>query len=137
MKHRNTSTTCRRFWPLQVRLHDESYDSDLFCTDASTGRQWLAFGIEECVRAAQAGGAGLTVYSRQEGFALGEVAKFLVQNARQKLGDSVDNFFSQQQRVTGGRDLRLFELSADVLLWLGAERIDTFVTGGRPDSTPM
>lgn len=91
-------------------------DSDLFCTDASNGRQWLAFGIEECVRAAQAGGAGLIVYSRQEGYALGEVAKFLVHNARQKLGDSVDNLFSQQHRVSGGRDLRLFELSGDVLL---------------------
>ena len=50
---------------------------------------------------AQAGGAGLIVYSRQEGNALGEVAKFLVHNARKKLGDSVDNFFEQQRRVAG------------------------------------
>jgi len=61
---------------LAVRLHDESYDSDIFCTDASTGRQWLTYGIEECVRAAQAGGCGIIVYARQEGNALGEVSKF-------------------------------------------------------------
>lgn len=39
--------------PLVVRLHDESYDAELFGSHASTGRQWLVYGIEECVRAAQ------------------------------------------------------------------------------------
>ena len=73
--------------------------------DASTCRPYLIHGIVECVRAAQAGGAGLVVYSRQEGNALGEVSKFLVHNARKKLGDSVDNFFEQQRRyATQGRE---------------------------------
>lgn len=102
--------------PLVVRLHDESADSvccpalishliffaflahlcgtqtkDIFAADASTCRPYLIHGIVECVKAAQAGGAGLVVYSRQEGNALGEVAKFLVHNARKKLGDSVSH----------------------------------------------
>lgn len=115
--------------PLTVRLHDESYDSELFGSHSSTGRAWLTFSIEECCKAAQAGGAGLIIYSRQEGNGLGEVSKFLVHNARASLGDSVDNFISQQQRVTGTADLRLVELAADPLLWLGVSKIDKFITG--------
>ena len=68
------------------------YAQDIFAADASTCRPYLIHGIVECVKAAQAGGAGLVVYSRQEGNALGEVAKFLVHNARKKLGDSVPDF---------------------------------------------
>ena len=37
-------------------------------------------------------------------------------------GDSVDNFFSQQKRVSGADDVRLYELSADVLHWLGTQQ---------------
>ena len=114
--------------PLVVRLHDESADSDIFAADASTCRPFLIHGIVECVKAAQAGGAGLVVYSRQEGNALGEVTKFLVHNARKKLGDSVDNFFEQQRRVAGATDARLFELIADPLLWIGVSKIDKFVS---------
>jgi len=114
--------------PLVVRLHDESADSDIFAADASTCRPYLIHGIVECVRAAQAGGAGLVVYSRQEGNALGEVAKFLVYNARKKVGDSVDNFFEQQRKVAGADDARLYELIPDVLLWIGVTVIDKFVS---------
>jgi len=114
--------------PLVVRLHDESADSDIFAADASTCRPYLIHGIVECVRAAQAGGAGLVVYSRQEGNALGEVSKFLVHNARKKHGDSVDNFFEQQRLVGGADDARLHELIPDVLLWIGVSRIDKFVS---------
>ena len=121
------------------------------------------YGMMECVLAAQEGGCGLIVYSRQEGNALGEVAKlltlsltltpsptlslslnlslcltlslclkltfspspvptpaltrtlaplqvakFLVHNAREQApgGDSIDNFFSQQKRVSGADDVR-------------------------------
>jgi hypothetical protein len=104
-----------------VRLHDESYDSDVFATAASSCRSCLVYapppppgppthpnpstptqpplptrpptptpsnlyphalrlcryGMMECVLAAQEGGCGLIVYSRQEGNALGEVAKLL------------------------------------------------------------
>ena len=114
--------------PLVVRLHDESADSDIFSADASTCRPYLIHGIVECVRAAQAGGAGIVVYSRQEGNALGEVAKFLVHNARKKLGDSVENFYQQQVRVTGADDARHYEFIADPLLWIGVSRIDKFVS---------
>ena len=114
--------------PLVVRLHDESADSDIFAADASTCRPYLIHGIVECVRAAQAGGAGLVVYSRQEGNALGEVAKFLVHNARRNVGDSVDTFFEQQRRVAGSDDARLYEFIADPLLWVGVKKIDKFVS---------
>jgi GTP cyclohydrolase II len=80
---------CQVSKPLVVRLHDESADSDIFNADASTCRPYLIHGIVECVRAAQAGGAGLIVYNRAEGNALGEVAKFLVHNAR-KVRASLD-----------------------------------------------
>lgn len=114
--------------PLVVRLHDESADSDIFAADASTCRPYLIHGIVECVRAAQAGGAGLIIYSRQEGNGMGEVAKFLVHNARHQLGDSVDNFFEQQRRVAGAGDARMYELIADPLLWIGVKRIDKFIS---------
>jgi len=116
--------------PLVVRLHDESYDAELFGSHASTGRLWLVYGIEECVRAAQAGGCGLIVYARQEGNALGEVAKFLVHNARAKSqqGSDVRQREEETERVTGAADVRLYELCADPLLWLGISRIHTFVT---------
>mmetsp|Transcript_38144 Transcript_38144/g.94830 ORF Transcript_38144/g.94830 Transcript_38144/m.94830 type:complete len:833 (+) Transcript_38144:268-2766(+) len=114
--------------PLVVRMHDESGDSDIFGADASTCRPYLLHGITECISAALKGGAGLIVYSRQEGNGLGEVFKFLVHNARNKLGDSVDNFFTQQKRIAGVDDARLYELCPDVLLWLGVKKIDKFVT---------
>jgi len=116
--------------PVCVRLHDESYDSDVFATAASSCRSCLVYGMMECVLAAQEGGCGLIVYSRQEGNALGEVAKFLVHNAREQApgGDSIDNFFSQQKRVSGADDVRLYELSADVLHWLGVTRVHKLVT---------
>ena len=88
-----------------VRLHDESYDSDVFATAASSCRSCLVYayppalppptstphppsalhlhvsplcryGMMECVLAAQEGGCGLIVYSRQEGNALGEVPSY-------------------------------------------------------------
>jgi len=114
--------------PLVVRLHDESADSDIFNADASTCRPYLIHGIVECVRAAQAGGAGLIVYNRAEGNALGEVAKFLVHNARKVHGDSVDTFYDQQKKVAGADDARLYELLPDVLHWLGVTQIDKFVS---------
>ena len=49
-------------------------------------------------------------------------------NARQKLGDSVDNFFEQQRRVAGADDARLYEFIADPLLWIGVKKIDKFVS---------
>lgn len=55
---------------------------DVFGSDICTCRPYLTHGIEECVREAQSGGAGLIVYNRKEGRALGEVTKFLVYNAR-------------------------------------------------------
>ena len=63
------------------------------------------------------------VYSRQEGNALGEVAKFLVQNARKSHGDSVDTFYDQQKKVAGADDARLYELIPDILHWIGVTQV--------------
>ena len=103
------------------------YDSDIFQTDGSTCRPWLVYGITECIKAAQQqldwvtpqtprltrhipplqaaqqGGAGLIVYFRKEGRALGEVTKFMVYNARkrQEGGDSAQTYFKRTEMIAG------------------------------------
>ncbi|MGQ9871011.1 hypothetical protein [Leptodesmis sp.] len=80
--------------PLAVRVHDECNGSDVFGSDICTCRPYLVHGIEACVQTAQEGGAGVIVYLRKEGRALGEVTKFLVYNARkrQEGGDRADAY---------------------------------------------
>ena len=79
---------------------------------------------------AQAGGAGLIVYNRKEGRALGEVTKFLVYNARKRQdgGDRAAAYFARTECVAGVQDMRFQELMPDVLHWLGITRIDRFVS---------
>ncbi len=116
--------------PLAVRVHDECNGSDVFGSDICTCRPYLAHGIEVCVETAQKGGAGLIVYSRKEGRALGEVTKFLVYNARkrQQGGDRADAYFARTECVAGVQDMRFQELMPDVLHWLGITKIDQFVS---------
>jgi GTP cyclohydrolase II len=115
---------------LAVRVHDECNGSDVFGSDICTCRPYLAHGLEVCVQTAQEGGAGLLVYSRKEGRALGEVTKFLVYNARkrQEGGDSAEAYFNRTECVAGVQDMRFQELMPDVLHWLGITRIDSFVS---------
>ncbi len=115
---------------LAVRVHDECNGSDVFGSDICTCRPYLAHGIEECIRTAQAGGAGVIVYNRKEGRALGEVTKFLVYNARkrQEGGDSAAQYFARTECVAGVQDMRFQELMPDALHWLGITRIDRFVS---------
>ncbi len=115
---------------LSVRVHDECNGSDVFGSDICTCRPYLAHGLEVCVETAQAGGAGVLVYSRKEGRALGEVTKFLVYNARkrQEGGDSAQAYFNRTECVAGVQDMRFQELMPDVLHWLGITRIDRFVS---------
>lgn len=116
--------------PLAVRVHDECNGSDVFGSDICTCRPYLVHGIEACVQTAQAGGAGVIVYLRKEGRALGEVTKFLVYNARkrQEGGDRADAYFARTECVAGVQDMRFQELMPDVLHWLGITRIDHFVS---------
>ena len=116
--------------PLAARVHDECNGSDVFGSDICTCRPYLAHGIEVCVQVAQAGGAGLIVYSRKEGRALGEVTKFLVYNARkrQEGGDRADAYFHRTECVAGVQDMRFQELMPDALHWLGITKIDQFVS---------
>jgi GTP cyclohydrolase II len=115
---------------LTCRVHDECNGSDVFGSDICTCRPYLTHGIEECVREAQSGGAGLIVYNRKEGRALGEVTKFLVYNARKRQpgGDQAATYFERTECVAGVQDARFQQLMPDILHWLGITRIDRFIS---------
>jgi GTP cyclohydrolase II len=115
---------------LTCRVHDECNGSDVFGSDICTCRPYLTHGIAECVKEAQRGGAGLIVYNRKEGRALGEVTKFLVYNARKRQdgGDQAATYFERTECVAGVQDARFQQLMPDVLHWLGITRIDRFVS---------
>jgi len=115
---------------LACRVHDECNGSDVFGSDICTCRPYLAHGIEVCIETAQEGGAGVIVYNRKEGRALGEVTKFLVYNARKRQdgGDRAATYFERTECVAGVQDMRFQELMPDVLHWLGITRIDRFVS---------
>jgi GTP cyclohydrolase II len=115
---------------ITCRVHDECNGSDVFGSDICTCRPYLVHGIEECARAAQAGGLGVIVYNRKEGRALGEVTKFLVYNARkrQQGGDSAAAYFERTECVAGVQDARFQQLMPDVIHWLGIARIDRLVS---------
>ena len=111
---------------ITCRVHDECNGSDVFGSDICTCRPYLVHGIEECVKEAQKGGAGVIVYNRKEGRALGEVTKFLVYNARKRQagGDQAATYFERTECVAGVQDARFQQLMPDVLHWLGIRRID-------------
>ena len=115
--------------PLTVRVHDECNGSDVFGSDICTCRPYLVHGIEMALKTAQEGGAGVIVYARKEGRALGEVTKFLVYNARKRQvgGDSADNYFNRTECVAGVLYMRFQVMMPDVLHWLGITRFDQFV----------
>src|SRR3954464_3944571 len=115
---------------LACRVHDECNGSDVFGSDICTCRPYLIHGIAECIKEAQKGGAGLIVYNRKEGRALGEVTKFLVYNARkrQEGGDQAATYFERTECVAGVQDARFQQLMPDVLHWLGVTRIDRFMS---------
>ena len=115
---------------LTCRVHDECNGSDVFGSDICTCRPYLTHGIEECIREAQNGGAGLIAYNRKEGRALGEVTKFLVYNARKRQpgGDQAATYFERTECVAGVQDARFQQLMPDILHWLGITRIDRFVS---------
>lgn len=110
---------------LSCRVHDECNGSDVFGSDICTCRPYLTYGIEHAAKTAQEGGAGLVVYFRKEGRALGEVTKFLVYNARKRQdgGDSAANYFKRTECVAGVEDARFQELMPDVLQYLGVKKI--------------
>ena len=115
---------------LTCRIHDECNGSDVFGSDICTCRPYLTHGVEECIRTAQTGGAGLIVYNRKEGRALGEVTKFLVYNARKRQpgGDQAATYFARTECVAGVQDARFQQLMPDVIHWLGIARIDRLVS---------
>jgi len=115
---------------LCVRVHDECNGSDVFGSDICTCRPYLIHGIEEGIKTAQKGGAGVIVYFRKEGRALGEVTKYLVYNLRkrQEGGDSAAQYFSCTKQVAGIEDVRFQSMMPDALHWLGITRIDKFIS---------
>jgi GTP cyclohydrolase II len=115
---------------LACRVHDECNGSDVFGSDICTCRPYLVHDIEECIKSAQKGGAGLIVYNRKEGRALGEVVKFLVYNARKRhpAGDSAAGYFERTECVAGVQDMRFQDLMPDVFHWLGIRRVHRWVS---------
>jgi len=115
---------------LAVRVHDECNGSDVFGSDICTCRPYLIHAMEVCVKTAQEGGAGVVVYFRKEGRALGEVTKYLVYNKRKRAegGDRAEEYFNCTQNVAGVQDTRFQALMPDVLHWLGITKIDKFVS---------
>jgi GTP cyclohydrolase II len=111
-------------------VHDECNGSDVFGSDICTCRPYLIHGIAEAIKEAQKGGAGLIVYNRKEGRALGEVTKFLVYNARKRQpgGDQASTYFERTECVAGVQDARFQQLMPDILHWLGITRIDRFMS---------
>mmetsp|Transcript_14465 Transcript_14465/g.54596 ORF Transcript_14465/g.54596 Transcript_14465/m.54596 type:complete len:455 (-) Transcript_14465:114-1478(-) len=116
--------------PLTVRVHDECNGSDVFGSDICTCRPYLTHAMEECVKTAQQGGAGVVIYYRKEGRALGEVTKYLVYNRRkrQKEGDTAKEYFNCTKYVAGIMDTRFQALMPDALHWLGITKIDRFIS---------
>ena len=108
------------------RVHDECNGSDVFGSDICTCRPYLAHGIEVCIEAAQADGAGLIVYNRKEGRALGEVTKFLVYNARkrQEGGDRAETYFERTgvRRWRRGHAVPGIDARRTVLAWRDSHR---------------
>ena len=92
----------------KVRVHDECNGSDVFGSDICTCRPYLTHAIEESVSTAQEGGAGVVIYYRKEGRALGEVTKYLVYNhrKRQEGGDTAEEYFNCTESVAGVTDSR-------------------------------
>ncbi|OJJ42847.1 hypothetical protein ASPZODRAFT_20124 [Penicilliopsis zonata CBS 506.65] len=113
---------------LALRIHDECNGSDVFQSDICTCRPYLAFGIREAIREAQAGGSGVVIYFRKEGRALGEVVKYLVYNARKRGGDTADKYFTRTENIAGVRDMRFQALMPDILHWLGIKKIDRMLS---------
>lgn len=116
--------------PLTVRVHDECNGSDVFGSDICTCRPYLAHAIEECIRSAQTGGCGVTIYYRKEGRALGEVTKYLVYNMRKRAegGDLASEYFNCTKTIAGITDTRFQALMPDALHWLGITKIDRFIS---------
>lgn len=116
--------------PLTVRVHDECNGSDVFGSDICTCRPYLAHAIEECIQCAQKGGAGVVIYYRKEGRALGEVTKYLVYNMRKRNveGDQASEYFNCTKNVAGIMDTRFQSMMPDALHWLGITKIDRFIS---------
>jgi GTP cyclohydrolase II len=116
--------------PLTVRVHDECNGSDVFGSDICTCRPYLAHAIEECIRCAQNGGAGICIYYRKEGRSLGEVTKYLVYNMRKRAegGDQASEYFNCTKNVAGITDTRFQAMMPDALQWLGVTKIDRFIS---------
>lgn len=115
---------------LTCRVHDECNGSDVFGSDICTCRPYLTHAIEECIKTAQRGGAGIVIYYRKEGRSLGEVTKYLVYNTRkrQEGGDSAERYFSCTEQVAGVQDTRFQALMPDPLHFLGVTKIHNFIS---------
>jgi GTP cyclohydrolase II len=118
----------KRQSPIGVRIHDECNSSDVFGSTICTCRPYLIFSLIEMIKIAQNGGAGILIYSRQEGKGFGEVSKFQVYQTREMNpnGNNPGEYFNFTKNLLQADDLRFHELSVDPLLWLGVKHINYF-----------
>lgn len=116
--------------PLVVRPHDACLFSDVFGSEICSCRPYLTHALVECIRAAQDGGAGIIVYYGNEGRALGALTKLLVYRKRQMSpeGDIPDLYLDRTAQVVGYPDARLQDLMVDPLLFLGATKVDRWLS---------
>ena len=112
-------TRAARYWPLEVVVVKEGGGT-------RPPDEVVRIEGERLLQATR--GAGLIVYNRKEGRALGEVTKFLVYNARKRQpgGDQAATYFERTECVAGVQDARFQQLMPDILHWLGITRIDRF-----------
>ncbi|NOS67747.1 MAG: GTP cyclohydrolase II [Candidatus Peribacteraceae bacterium] len=109
-----------------VRIHDACHASDSWGSDICTCRPYFVYAALRCIESAQNGGIGILIYNHStEGRAMGDVLKLLIYNARKRdpEGDTAERYFTHAENVAGIKDMRIYSLSTDPLLWLGVTRI--------------
>jgi GTP cyclohydrolase II len=111
---------------LACRVHDECNGSDVFGSDICTCRPYPHPRHRGGISEAQNGGAGLIVYNRKEGRALGEVTKFssTTRASVRRAATRPRPTSSAPNASPGVQDARFQQLMPDVLHWLGVTRID-------------
>lgn len=109
-----------------VRIHDACHASDAWGSDICTCRPYFVYAALRCIETAQEGGVGILIYNHStEGRAMGDVLKLLIYNARKRdpEGDTAERYFTHAVNIAGAKDMRMYDLIADPLLWLGVTKI--------------
>jgi len=96
-------------------------------TSARAGHTWSLVSRKQWKKHKE-GVAGVVIYFRKEGRALGEVTKYLVYNARKRGSDKASEYFKRTENIAGVKDMRFQALMPDILHWLGITKIDRMLS---------